>query len=183
MTRRAVLAVALGLVGGLVAGCGLDQQSAPELITVTATPTGAGPAPPPRTTGVVEVYLVQDGRLVPVLRPGRTRQDALDRLAEGPSRLEARDGVRTALAPQPLVLAAQRPEPGVVVVDVGPDFAALAGRDQLLAVAQLVWTVTDLCCAEAVQVRLEGRAVSLPTDSGLTERAVRRADYGSVEPV
>ncbi len=30
--------------------------------------------------------------------------------------------------------------------------------------------------------RLEGRAVSLPTGSGLTERAVRRSDFGSVEP-
>ena len=59
-------------------------------------------------------------------------------------------------------------------------FAALSGRGQLLAVAQLVWTATEVCCASGVQVLLDGRPAALPTDTGLAERPVGRDDYRSV---
>ena len=69
------------------------------------------------------------------------------------------------------------------MVQVGPEFAALAGRRRLLATGQPVWTVTSAPGVGQVRLLIEGRPLATPTDSGLTLGPVDRADYASVFPV
>jgi spore germination protein GerM len=119
--------------------------------------------------------------LVPALRPGNGPQQALDRLVAGPSGEETAAGFTTAVPLQQLRLASPRAA-GVAVVEVPDEFAGLSGRSRFLAAAQLVWTVTGVCCANRVRLLAEGRVLSVPTDAGSTWLPVRRADFGSVAP-
>jgi hypothetical protein len=162
------------------AGCGLTGESAPRAVATETSVADPLPAAP-SSTGVVQIYLERGDRLVPVDRAGRTVDDALARLAAGPTPLDSEAGLTSAL-PQGVVARAARSDSGVVTVDVSAEFAALSGRAQLIGAGQLVWTVTEVCCATRMQVRLYGRAIPLPTDSGLADRPVGRDDYRSVAP-
>ena len=172
MRRRTRLAALVGVLLLALTACGLTAQGSPQRVD-TGTIAENGPLPSVRRVGVVEIYLLRDERLVSVVRSGRTGQDALSLLAAGPTPVEAAAGIGNALPPQPLRFVGEQEERdgGGRVTEA---FAALSGRSQLLAVAQLVGTVTDLCCATQVRVLLDGRVVALPTDIGLTERPVLR---------
>jgi hypothetical protein len=176
-TPRTLLLAAVVLTA---AGCGLTGESAPRAVATEASTADPLPAAP-SSTGVVQIYLERGGRLVPVDRAGRTVDEALARLAAGPTPLDSEAGLTSALPPR-AVARATRSDSGVVALDVSPEFAALSGRAQLIGAGQLVWTVTEVCCAARVQVRLYGRAIPLPTDSGLADRPVGRDDYRSVAP-
>ena len=180
MRRRTRLATLIGVLFLALTACGLTVQGSPQRVDTDVTiPDGSLPSV--RRVGVVEIYLLREEHLVSVVRSGRTGQDALNLLAAGPTPAEAAAGIGTALPPQPLRFVGEQ-EDGTAVVHVTEAFAALSRRSQLLAVAQLVWTATDLCCATQVRVLLDGRPVALPTDIGLTERPVRRNDYRSAAP-
>jgi hypothetical protein len=107
--------------------------------------------------------------------------DAIAALSVGPSALDSEAGLHTALASATIELAAEH-GPDVVTVEMAPEFTRLPERDRFLAVAQLVWTVTEVCCATQVRVQLDARPVPIPTDSGPVLRAVHRDDYRSVGP-
>ena len=162
------------------AGCGLTGESAPRAVATEASMADPLPAAP-SSTGVVQIYLERGDRLVPVDRAGRTVDDALARLAAGPTPLDSEAGLSSALPPHVAVRATPS-DSSIVIVDLSPEFGTLSGREQLLAAGQLVWTVTEVCCATRVRVRLDGRAIPVLTDSGLADRPVGRDDYRSVAP-
>ncbi|WP_432534548.1 GerMN domain-containing protein [Kineococcus arenarius] len=178
--RRTTAAWVAALVAGL-AGCGVDAQEEPTTVAlpVATTPTTAGSS---SGAFVLRVYFVRGNRLVAVTRrtDTATPQTTLDQLVSGPRRSEVADEVRTAVAPQDL---AATPDPaGGVVVAAGRDFTNVGGANQLLAVAQLVWTLTELRGVEHVRFTVEGQQVEVPTDEGLTHEPVDRDDYASVAP-
>ncbi|TFV57717.1 hypothetical protein E4P41_14110 [Geodermatophilus sp. DF01-2] len=167
----------------LLTGCGIGAQSREEPVPVAdALPT---PPRPPGSGGDDElvVYFVAGARLEPVTRsvPSRRPQDAVDRLLAGPTRAEAGAGLRTALSPQHLTVLTG-PDGGTVTVAVTRSFTTIGGGDQLLAVAQVVWTVTQFPRIDDVRFLFEGALVAVPTDEGLTSRPVDRADYASIAP-
>ncbi|WP_337061061.1 GerMN domain-containing protein [Kineococcus sp. G2] len=175
---------ALFLTGALVASlasCGVRAQDEPTTVAlpVVTSPSRTGPS---SGVFVLQTYFVRGGDLVAVERRTATAtpQTALDQLLAGPRRSEVLDDVRTAVAPQELTAT---PEPdGEVVVAAGRDFANVGGANQLLAVAQLVWTLTELPGVKGVSFTVEGRPVEVPTDDGLTSAPVQREDYASVAP-
>jgi len=177
-----VTAWAAGLVAAasVLAGCGVPPQAEP-------TPVQVSPAPRPRSPSpdgdrVVTVFLVRDGRLAEEERTAddTSERSALELLVEGPSDAEKAGGTTTALAPGDYAL---QEGPGVAtVIDVPAQFTQIDGDLQLLAAAQLVWTVTDRRPLALVRMTFEGEAIELPTDRGLTSGPVRRSDYGSVAP-
>jgi hypothetical protein len=186
MSRRAAAslrALALLIVALLVTGCGVQPEDRWEPVTTAARPsteTGNGGQPSgPRLT----VFLVRGADLAPVQRrtSARTPAAALEQLVEGPTRAEAASGIRTALAPEVVGVDQELPA-GVTTVSVTRGFTALTGGNQLLAVAQIVWTLTDLPTVTAVRFALDGSPVEVPTDAGLTDRPVTRDDYRSVAP-
>ncbi|GAA1435131.1 hypothetical protein GCM10009616_31420 [Microlunatus lacustris] len=182
MTSRSgwPLAVLASLV--LLPGCGVTSQDAPVLLPVQ--PTSTASSTPAESNGYdVTVYFVHLGRLAPVSRPApdSSPETALRLLVDGPSAWEAATGLETALVPQKFssVLGSR----GALTVEVGPEFANIAGDNQLLAVAQLVWTATDRAPGVLVRLTVEGKPIEVPTDDGLSRLPVGRADYTTVAPV
>ncbi|TFV57712.1 hypothetical protein E4P41_14080 [Geodermatophilus sp. DF01-2] len=177
--RRAALALA-AVLG--VTSCGLGVQPGPEPVDIPR-PSTAESGPPGALDGPrVTVWFVRGSRLEPVERPtDRPGIDAaLDALVVGPTRAEVVDGLRTALSPQSLM--PDRPASGhpVVTVEVAREFTEVAGGNQLLATAQVVFTVTGFPGVETVRITADGSPVEVPTDDGLTAEPVGRDDYASV---
>ncbi|WNV77668.1 GerMN domain-containing protein [Geodermatophilus sp. DSM 44513] len=147
--------------------------------SVPPGPADAGPRPGWRE---VAVFFVRDVRLEAVPRQVAEwrPQTAVDLLLAGPTQAEVVSGLRTALGPQDVAVLSGPDGSGTAVVAVSREFAGLGGGNQLLAVAQLVWTVTQFPEVDRVRVSLDGVLLEVPTDRGLTDRPVSRADYGSV---
>ena len=163
----------------LTSACGVTAQSVPQPVAQNHLPVTATPAPP-QVSSVVQVYLVRGGRLVPVIRSGRSTDDAITSLSAGPTALDVQADLETRIPPQSVALAAA--QDGIVVVEVTSAFTALPDRDLFLAAAQLVWTATEICCAARVRVKHDNRALTLPTDRGAVAGPVGRDDYRSVAP-
>lgn len=180
--RAALAALSAVLV---LSGCGVDPQARPETVSVPAPPsTQAGPSGNPGDPQV-NVYLLRGSRLAPVPRSqARPGVDAsLELLAAGPTRTEVLvQGLRTALPPQSLLPEPSASGDAVVTIAVTRDFTDIAGLSQLLAVAQVVWTVTEDPQVSRVRITAEGRPLEVPTDDGLTDQAVGRDDYRSAAP-
>lgn len=113
----------------------------------------------------------------------RAPQVVVDLLLAGPTRTEVVSGLRTALSPQDLTVLSGPDGDGLITVGISREFAGMAGGNQLLAVAQVVWTVTQLPRVDRVCFTLDGAFVEVPTDTGLSDQPVHRADYMSVEPL
>jgi hypothetical protein len=177
----AILALLAAAVLG--AGCSVRPQDRPEPVTTAAPPSvevDAGNRPEgPRLT----VFFVRGAHLAPVTRTtdAATTVSALDLLVEGPTRAEVGTGIRTALAPEVVGVDQEFPDSGATV-SVTRGFTGLTGGNQLLAVAQVVWTLTDLPTVAAVRFTVDGAPVEVPTDDGLTDLPVDRDDYRSVAP-
>ncbi|MGY1683143.1 GerMN domain-containing protein [Geodermatophilus sp. SYSU D01176] len=181
--RTVVRALALVIAALLVTSCGVRPEDRPEPVTTAAQPSteigNGGRAGAPRLT----VFLVRGTRLTPVERrtDATTTATALEHLVEGPTRAEAATGIRTALPPE-VVGVDEGPADGVTTVSVSRGFTGITGGNQLLAVAQIVWTLTDLPTVTTIRFVVEGAPVEVPTDGGLTDRPVGRDDYRSVAP-
>ncbi len=167
-----------------VAACGVPTQDRPESLVVDTSEPAPAAAPPP-DDGVVELWFVRGRVLEAVPRPGGPADvhAALDLLVAGPAPAEAEAGLRTALAPQTLRHTGPTSADPTVTVAVTREFTGLLGGNQQLAVAQVVWTVTEFPGAEQVRFTVDGRPLEVPSDEGLTDRPVDRDDYRSVAPM
>ncbi|RBY93586.1 hypothetical protein DQ237_17545 [Blastococcus sp. TF02-8] len=166
-----------------LAGCGVPEQTAPEPLAVEA-PEPAPATEPTVDDGAVRLWFVRGRQLEAVSRPvGPADVHAtLDLLAAGLTPDEVAAGLRTALAPQTLRHTGPTPDDPVVTLAVTREFTGLVGANQQLAVAQIVWTVTEFPGVEEVRFSVDGRPLEVPTDDGLTDQPVDRDDYGSVAP-
>lgn len=164
--------------------CGLPGDDSVDRVAVppgSPSPEQAAPAPDGRA---VVVWFVRGSRLEAVSRstdePGPS--GAVERLVAGPTRAEVVDGLRTALPPVDLSVLPGPAGTGTVTIAVGRDFAGIGGGNQLLAVAQVVWTVTEFRSIDLVCFTVDGNLVEVPTETGLIDRPVGRSDYPSVAP-
>lgn len=181
-------ATSLALAVAALTACGVRSQDGPEPLPAGVLPSelrpsavaSAGPSPTPTAT-TVPVYLVEDGRLVRVERPAvrRTVEDALTALlAAG----EARGSQRSAVPPGTAVERLRR-RGDVLSLDLSAPFGDVRGRDQVLAVAQVVWTVTEFPPVRQVDVLVDGRRIELPVEQGeVSAGPAQRRDYWSVRP-
>lgn len=176
--RRLLL---VGWLPVLLLGCGVSSQSRPVALPVQISPTFPT-ARAERNAYSITVYFVQFGRLAPVslAAPDPSAETALRLLVEGPNATEAAMGSETALVPQHLdVVADSR---GPLTVEASREFTSIAGDNQLLAAAQLVWTATHDAPNALVRITVEGKPIEVPTDDGLSRLPVGRGDYATVAP-
>ncbi|RFU20407.1 GerMN domain-containing protein [Geodermatophilus marinus] len=179
---RVLIAVVLLVLA--LAGCGVPVQPRPEPVEVP-TPTRTSAGVPTAGGASVQLWFVRGTRLEPVFRRSAPADlhAALDLLVAGPTPGEASAGLRTALVPQTLRQAEQDGLlEGVLTLSASRAFTGVGGGDQLLAVAQVVWTVTGFPGVDAVRVVVGGVPLEMPTDAGLTVEPVDRGDYRSVRP-
>jgi spore germination protein GerM len=144
------------------------------------TTTTAPPAPAEEARRI-RVCFVRGVQVVPVEREpdGPGLQGALATLAAGPTSADEASGLRTALLAEDAVgdvtLTA-----GVARVGLRQSFA-IGTEDSILALAQLVCTLTAQPGVGQVAFTLEGQAVEVPlADGSLAARPVTRDDYASV---
>ncbi|WP_298462432.1 GerMN domain-containing protein [uncultured Cellulomonas sp.] len=182
MTRaaRALLAVVMCVV---LAGCGMSAQRRPVAIDVPL-PTTPTSQPAPEGARSVTVYLVREDRLEAVRRAAQDRSvaTALQLLALGPTDEEGRVGLRSAVPPESARMIGTDPATGTAVVEVTAEFVATLGASQLLAVAQVVWTVTESPDVRRIRMTRDGEPIDVPTDEGLTRQPVGRDDFVLVAP-
>ena len=183
MSRRLRMLVVL-LCLTLVTGCGMRAQREPVTIDLPV-PTAPTARPAPGGPRSVTVYLLRDDRLEAVRRSAADRSvaTAVQLLTAGPTSREGSAGLRTAVPVESVTVAGTDPATGTVVVEVTADFVATTGTNQLLAVAQVVWTVTESPDVRRVRMTSDGSPIDVPTDEGLTQDPVGRDDYVDVSPV
>lgn len=153
-----------------------------ELLNKRAGPLASAPV------GAEEklVYFARDLRLVPTARklpPSSSLSELLGSLGRGPNRNEVAAGLRSAL-PDESTFPDVSVSRGTATVDLGRRFRALSGNDQVIALAQLVYTVTGQPGVGLVRFTLVGAPTDVPRANGsLTSGPVSRDDYLAVAPI
>jgi hypothetical protein len=177
-----VLAAASVLLAG---GCALGPEDHPQL--VQAGVAGGQPAKPGPDEKLVtiQVYLLRGDQLVRVPRTvqsGDAVAATLLALTQPLSSAETAEGLHTAIP------TALMPPSGSVVgtvarVSMPSGFDRLSVHEQVAAMAQLVYTVTEDTPASSVRLVAGGREIPVPDGSGqLRDRPVGRSDYGPLAP-
>ncbi len=186
MRVRALLAVAALVV--LVATCGIPEDSEPRaLAPATPTPPSEAPTPTPAATQSFPIYLTDaENRVRMVERelPDRLTISALvDELREVPTDEETAQGLFTVIPPETSFFAEPiTDDTGLAILDFNSgSFDTLAGEQRTLALAQLVWTLTESPSISRIIIRVEGIEERWPTD-GDDRSVLRRSDYSSFDP-
>ncbi len=195
---RAVAAAVLALV--VTAGCGVVAAGGPRPIPRAQVPFHLLTKTPPTTTTTtaladvpVTVYfvaptqetLVTAARAVPT---DNTLRTVLHALFAGPTTVERTRGVRTAIGSDVRLLKVrpERPGPGTtaVTLDFNQAFGQISGTQQVLAVAQVVYTTTAyLGTGIGVQFEIDGVATDVPTATGAQVAGpVHRTRYAPLAP-
>jgi hypothetical protein len=191
MTRSRVIAVALFVVvlSGCLSGCAVRAEHHAHTIDDDSVPFGLldsnapplAPSTTSDTTALVTACFVDGGRLgvvtVALERPVRLG-DVVDALASPPD--DARVAWRTEIG-EPSIVHSVRLEAGTAHVDLVAGVNDLGADDQLLAVAQLVCTLTGRPGVGQVSFTLDGSPVDVPrSDGSLTDEPVSRDDYADL---
>jgi spore germination protein GerM len=184
----------------LAAGCGVVADDGPRAIPRAQVPFHLLTRTPPSTTTTtaladvpVTVYfvapdqqaLVTAARTVPT---DNTLRTVLHTLFAGPTTVEKTRGVRTAIGSGVRLLKVRPERPGagtaVVTLDFNQAFGQISGTQQVLAVAQLVFTTTAyLGTGFGVQFEIDGVATDVPTATGAQVAGpVHRTRYASLAP-
>src|SRR5581483_8942546 len=168
-TRSWTNGVACALVAcGLLAACGVQPDRTASVENDRNVPfdlLDRSASTAPATTVVdrtTDVYLVDGDHLRAVHRPATSDPAALvAALVQGPTADEGTTGLRTAV--------------------LGPAFTTVNVDQQILALGQLVFTLTSLPGVNRVRFQLDGETTKVTRADGSTVTgAVSRADYDSL---
>lgn len=188
----AVLGVSL-----VVGSCSLPTDDAPRQIAADdveyglLSPTTAPPdtVGPEVLTAEAAIYLVDEqDRVVRPVRRDVTQpvniQSILHALFDArPSSGEERDGLSNVIPRQTRLLDVRRNEvEDRVTLDLESFFPGLTAEEVSLAVAQVVFTVTEESPGAAVQFLVQGQQADISTAGGKSEPVVRRSDLLVYDP-
>ena len=198
MSRRRLAALVLAVVA-VVAGCGVPTDDGPR-----ALPAGEVPAEllgtdavtttssvPLGQTARVRIFLVGGAgdteRLVSVERTVQapaTVERMLAQLTLGPNREELSAGLRSALLPGTVINSVVI-EANIAIIDLAEGRGISAsGPDKILALAQMVYSATELREVGGVRFTVDGTRAETPTGTGvLTTGPVGRAAYAEYAPL
>jgi hypothetical protein len=169
MTRGSL--VATSAILAVLAGCAIQPDSGPRDVPDDhrARVAIASPVEGAEAQGSGRIYLIIPeggaGRLRTVLRDPKGQEELIQTLIQGPNAEELSDGLDTAIPPALEVNSVQF-NGGVVNVDVSDELEDLSGSDLQLAVAQIVFTASELPGAESVLIRVDGDSRSWPDGNG-----------------
>ncbi len=196
MRRQQIAGLAVLLAAAVIlAGCGIPPDDSATLAAPDSVPFDLlGQAPsvtattlPFAQTEKATLFLVQGERLAPVQRelPAPVSvESVLEALVAGPTSTEVQLGLRTALLTTPGLVRSGGVSGGIATIDLGQPFTEIAGRDQIVALAQIVSTVTALPGVGRVRFTLDGNPVGiLRGDGAVTTETVSRDDYATLAPV
>jgi spore germination protein GerM len=155
------------------------------VLTEQELPAGLRPidTPPDGTSQeqqLIDVWFVRDASLAStthrVAAPVEPA-DAVDEVLAGPSESEQDNSLRSAI-PDPEAVVGVTVVGGVATVELTNAFAEIPANDQVLAVGQLVLTLTDLRGVGRVRFVVDDVHVAVPLPTGETaDESVSRDDY------
>ena len=182
-TAAAAVVVTVAVAVAVASGCGVpvQQSSTPittgpalaELVAPTTTPSAPAPVLPPPSPEMtdeslpVELWFVRDDRLVRAphrLRLPAQLSDLVAALRNGPSAADRDRGVRSAVPPAEDL--ATEVAGGVATVALSSDFVILPGADQVLAIGQVVRTLTSFPGVGQVVFTVNGQPIGVPRGDG-----------------
>lgn len=182
--------MAVGMLVMLIAGCGglraeegdhpLRADEVPyDLLAAPTTTTTEAPVTTTTLPWRTNLWYVTADRIVPAPRQLRSQPEVglvLRLLLRGPSDDDL-PLVRSALDIGDAVAAAA-PAGGALTIDLAADFGSRSSSEQILALAQLVFTVTEVPGVGRVVFRIGGTEQSVPLPNGqLSQGSVSRDDY------
>ncbi|MEJ7582756.1 MAG: GerMN domain-containing protein [Acidimicrobiales bacterium] len=133
---------------------------------------------------MVTLYFVADDRLVEVERPAKPDPEVgaiLRTLLDGPAEGD-KDDPLSSIPADTRLLSEPRLRDGLLSVDLSTELGSITGDTFKQACAQIVFTATyDGSPVDRVAFRIEGKAVSVPTDEG-NQDTVDRNDFDDVRP-
>lgn len=169
----------------VLAGCGVPVEDRARRVPAERIPDGllasdtTTPTEPDDRESI-DVWLVRDGLLVAsrheIERPV-TAQRALDELLSGPDEDEQSRSLRSAI-PDAAVLVSAEVSGGIARVELAASFSDIPAGDQVLAVGQIVLTLTDLRGVGLVAFSVADGPIAVPLPSGESSgERVSRDDY------
>lgn len=174
--RSIVLAV---VAAAVLATCGVPSDDEPRAIEAANVPFGllsptaeatttTQPSAFTATTRVTIYLTTPEGTLRPVQRqveaPSSVER-AITSLLGGPTEGES-SRLATAITSDTELLSVQGPENGLVIIDLSRELLSITGRQQILALAQVVWTATSLPFVDRVLFEFEGEPAEVPNENG-----------------
>ncbi len=160
--------------------------------TTTTTPPATTIDPPVTSTALppttvfiafpLDVFWIDGSAIRPIRRTDveATLASAVEALRAGPLFSDTADGLRSAI-PSADMIDSATVQSGTATINLAPSFLTLPGTEQTLAIAQIIYTVTNLPGVGLVEFRLDDRPLSVPTGAGQPTRgALSRDDYVSL---
>ena len=191
MGRRLLTALAVVL---LAAGCGVQGDGAPRSLAPDAVPdellapsSSTVPAAQPDGGRMVTVYVVDNrDRLRAVQRPLDRPvlvTKVLDALLDGATDEEADEGLRSEIPTGTTVNGIDRLDRDVIAIDLSEEFAETTADGELLAQAQIVYTVSELPNVGGVLFLVDGRPREGADDEAkLTSSPLTVEDFADFAP-
>ena len=174
---------ALAVLVAMLAGCGIPVDDAPEVFSLPDVGAEGDDFPATGELAAAPLYLVGAEGLVRVTRDLPDPIDGaalLQSLLSGVTEPEDRSGLSSSI-PLGTELTGFDVVDRVATVDLSADFASVGGQQEILAVAQIVLTVTQLADVDGVVFELDGVRTDVPTAEGaLATVAVTPDDYESL---
>ena len=187
--RRRVLGVVVGAALLVVAAsCGIPAERDANRIAPADVPFGLLDEET-TTTAVAEgratsVYLLTKDRLAAVdrsLPDDADLADLLELVVAGPTKVERRLGLTSAVPSG--TVATVKTSRGIAKVDLNAAFGDIRSSDQLLALGQIVYSLTGQPGIGAVSFSLEGKPVEVPLGDGTTSaEPLSRDDFAALAP-
>ncbi len=193
---RAAAAALIGVAALALSACGIPTASTPTPIARSDVPyhlldpastSTTGPGTPPAVGVSEQIYLVAPtGHLVATTRevavPASLTQ-VTGALLAGPTMTESASGIQSFLSRTGVQVTLDAPT-GVATVDFTSDPIQVVGPDQTLAIAQVVYTLTQQAGVTGVSFEIAGKAIEVPTAAGAqVPGPVNRADYAPQAPI
>ncbi len=175
MRRRALLLLGLCV---LVSACGISEDTKPRDIPDPEKQDLGGAATPGGgvATGEGRIYLIgpattgQTPLLQPVARSAVTATELLNSLLSGPNDTEVSQQYRTAI-PTGTRLRAATVQGATLRVNMTEELLQLSGGDLVDALAQIVFTSSELDGVQQVKVLVNGAEQQWPAGNGTLQSA------------
>lgn len=190
MNARRLVAIAI-IVVTAAASCGLPARNHVTTVDSTSVPFGllrptpvssanAGPGGHP-----VHIFLIEGTRLVAADRrvlSANVPSSTVRVLFLGPLPAETKHGLTSDIPAQTHLVSLDL-KGTTATLDLTGEFGTVGGTAQVLAVAQIVYTLTAFQYIHSVRIEINGKPVEAPNGSGSLSYAARsRSDYHSVAP-
>jgi spore germination protein GerM len=192
---RRGLGLAAAATALLLSACGVPTDGKPRAIASDDVPfklldqpsTTTTEATAPSEMRAVTVYLLDEkGVLRPTTRSIRapvTAAKVLTTLLQPASAAESAAGLSTALTADTKLRGLDGPVDGLLTVDLSSSVLNINGRRQIQALAQVVFTMSEVPNVERVLFEFDGRPREVPRGDGdLSSMPLTRQDYFALEP-